>query len=130
MSYPSVVAVLAEKRINLDTANDVELEAALKEAFGRDLGVGMSYLRRVADTVKQTGQRFLEAKDPNSAVGKQLIRLLGTDIARGIVERNLNVAFGLYNCCGVVAAPTREKLSMTLREQVMLQNGVLASADC
>ncbi len=130
MSYPSVVAVLTERRVNLDTANDAELENVLKEAFVRDLSIGMSYLKRVANTVKRTGRRFLEAEDPNSAVGKQLIRLLGTDIARGIVERDLGVAFGLYNCCGVVVAPTHEEMHMTMREQVMLQNGVLASADC
>jgi hypothetical protein len=130
MSYPSVAAVLTERRIDLDTADDAELENVLKEAFGRDLSVGVSYLKQVADTVKRTGKRVLEAEDPNSAVGKQLIRLLGSDIARGILKRDLGVAFGFYNCCGIVAAPTQEELRMTMREQIMLQNGMLASADC
>jgi len=130
MSYPSITAVLDERRINLDTATQTELEGVLLEAFRRNLPNGMSYLKTVAARVKQNGHRLLEPKDPNSPLGKQLIRLLGTDVARGIVEREFNIAFGLYNCCGVVAAPTREILAMNMREQILLQNGVLASADC
>ena len=130
MSYPSVVAVLNERGVTLETATDAEIRNVLLEAFGRDLGLGMSYLKRAAQKVKSTGERYLEAEDPNSPVGKQLIRLLGADIARSVVEEHFGVAFGLYNCCGVTAAPTRDGLQMTVREQVLLQNGVLASADC
>jgi len=130
MSYPSVVTVLEEKDVNLETATDAQIRDVLLEAFQRDLGIGMSYLKKAAKHVKRTGQRFLEAEDPNSPVGKQLTRLLGADVARGIVEQHFGVAFGLYNCCGVTAATTREGLRMSMREQVMLQNGMLASADC
>ena len=130
MSYPSIAAVLKERHVDLDTANNGELEGVLREAFRRNLPNGMSYLETLAAQIKQTGQRLLQPEDPNSLVGKQLIRLLGTDVARGIVERELGVAFGLYNCCGVVAAPTKEALAMNMREQIFLQNGVLASADC
>jgi hypothetical protein len=130
MSYPSVVAVLENRGINLETATDAQIRSVLLEAFRADLGMGMSYLAGVAEKVRKTGQRFLKAEDPNSPVGKQLIRLLGADIARGVVEPHFDVAFGLYNCCGVTAATTREDLRMNMREQIMLQNGVLASADC
>ena len=132
MSYPSITAVLEERHVDLDTATNTELEGALLEAFRRDLPDGMSYLTTMAARVKQTGQRLLQPEDPNSPLGKQLIRLLGTDVARGIVERELDIGFavGLYNCCGVVMAPTREALAMNMREQILLQNGVLASADC
>jgi len=130
MSYPSIAAVLEERHVDLDTAPHAELEGVLLEAFRRNLPNGMSYLKTAAAWVKETGQRLLGPEDPNSPLGKQLIRLLGTDIARGIVEREFGVAFGLYNCCGVVAAPTHEALAMSMREQILLQNGVLASADC
>ncbi len=130
MSYPSITAVLEEQHIDLDAATHAELEGVLLEAFRRNLPDGMSYLETIGTQVKQTGRRLLEPKDPNSPLGKQLIRLLGTDVARGIVERELGVVFGLYNCCGVVAAPTRETLAMSMREQILLQNGMLASADC
>jgi hypothetical protein len=130
MSYPSVVSVLKEQDVSLETATDAEISNVLLSAFHKDLGLGMSYLKSTAEKVKHTGQRFLSAEDPNSPVGKQLTRLLGADIARGIVERHFGVAFGLYNCCGVTAATTREGLHMTMREQVMMQNGALAEADC
>lgn len=130
MSYPSVVAVLEEQGVSLETATDAEIKNILLEAFHRDLGLGMSYLKSATEKVRKTGERFLEAEDPNSPVGKQLTRLLGADVARGIVEQHFGVAFGLYNCCGVTVATTREGLCMTMREQVMLQNGMLASADC
>jgi hypothetical protein len=130
MSYPSVVAVLEEQGITLKTATDAQIKNVLLEAFHRDLGIGMSYLKSVAERIKSTDVRFLAAEDPNSTLGKQLMRLLGADIARSIVEEHFGVAFGLYNCCGVAAAATREDLQMSMREQVMLQNGMLASADC
>ena len=136
MSYPSITSVLEERRVDLNTATQAQLEGALLEAFRRDLPDGMSYLKMMAAKVKQTGQRLLQPEDPNSPLGKQLIRLLGTDVARGIVGREFDSEFGiefgigLYNCCGVVMAPTREALAMNMREQIMLQNGVLASADC
>lgn len=130
MSYPSITAVLEERHVDLESANNVQLEAVLLEAFRRNLPEGMSYLRQVATRVKRSGARLLQPEDPNSTVGKQLIRLLGTDVARDIVQREFGIAFGLYNCCGVVAAPTKEALAMSMREQIMLQNGVLASADC
>ena len=130
MSYPSITAVLEERHVDLDTATHAELEGVLLEAFQRNLPDGMSYLKTVAARVKQTGQRLLQPEDPNSPLGKQLIRLLGTDVARGIVESEFDIAFGLYNCCGVVAASTRNALAMNMREQILLQNGALASADC
>jgi hypothetical protein len=130
MSYPSVVAILRERGISLETATDAEIRDVLLEAFHQDLGTGMSYLKNTAEKVKKTGERSLEAEDPNSLVGKQLARILGADIARRIVENHFGVAFGFYNCCGVTAATTREELRMTMREQIMLQNGMLASADC
>lgn len=75
-------------------------------------------------------KRILRIENPNSTLGKQIIRLLGTDIARDICQRKLGAQFGLYNCCGVVAAYRHNNLALSLREQIELQNGVLASADC
>src|SRR5579871_2510570 len=113
MSYPSVVSILEEQGIAVETATNEQIKNVLLEAFHRDLGSGMAYLNHAAASVKKTGRRFLRAEDPNSPVGKQLTRLLGADIARGIVEEHFAVAFGLYNCCGVTAASTREGLRMT-----------------
>jgi hypothetical protein len=103
----------------------------LWEAFQRDLFEGITYLNGFVQELSSSQEkRLLRIEDPNSVLGKQLNRLLGPDIARSICEQKLAVAFGLYNCCAPVIAYRREDLALSLREQIELQNGVLASADC
>lgn len=124
MSYPSIKLAVTE---GLSTEEQKEL---LWAAFQKDLPLGIQFLREQAENVRATGERILTINDPNSPLGKQIIRLLGTDIARGICEEKLGVAFGLFNCCAPVTAPTKKDLNMTYLEQIQLQNGVMASADC
>ncbi|MDB4940332.1 MAG: hypothetical protein JWO40_757 [Candidatus Doudnabacteria bacterium] len=130
MSYQSIVSVLDERGVDLDTASEGQMRSALFEAFQRDLPLGVAYLGELAARTKASAAKILDPQDPNTALGKQITRLLGTDIARSICEAEFGVAFGLYNCCGSVAAPTRELLAMSPLEQIQLQNGALASADC
>ncbi len=130
MSYPSIVSVLANQGIVPEVASDLELGNALFGAFEQDLALGTTHLRELADRVTNGEERILDIQDPNSPLGKQLIRLVGTDVAREICEGKFGVAFGMYNCCSIVVAPTRARLNMSRREQVMLQNGKLAHADC
>ncbi len=130
MSYPSVKKVLEASGINTETATAAELRTVLWETFKRDLAEGVNHLTGLAQRVKEGGERLLDIQDPNSQLGKQLIRLVGTDIARGICQQQLGVAFGIYNCCSIVAASEQSGLNMTMQEQIKLQNGVLASADC
>lgn len=131
MSYPSIVGILEQMQVtNLLQATPKQQEEALWRAFQEDLPLGVEYLRKMAQEVLSGAKRLLKVEDPNSALGKQLIRLLGTDVARPICERRLRVCFGFYNCCSVVAAETREDLNISLVEQIQLQNGTLASADC
>lgn len=131
MSYPSIVDIIEERKIDLAHANDETLTNALWEAFRRDLPDGTRYLNNIVQDLTHTKERrILRTENPNSTLGKQLIRLLGTDIARGICQRKLGAQFGMYNCCGVVAGYCGEDLRLSLREQIELQNGVLASADC
>src|SRR5258708_5623297 len=124
MSYPSI------KHINPATLTGDQQEEALWRAFQTDLPLGMAVVTADAQEVKLTGKRKLTPEDPNSPLGKQLIRLLGTDIARGILEKRLGVAFALYNCCGRVVAVDKTALQLSMAEQIMLQNGTLATADC
>jgi len=124
MSYPSI------KNVDPAKLTEAEREGALLVAFQTDLPLGMAAIESDVREVKRTGARKLVLEDPNSPLGKQIIRLLGTDVARGILERHHGVAFGLFNCCGRVIALNRESLAMTTTEQIKLQNGTLASADC
>ncbi len=133
MSYPSIAEIAERKRINLETASEEECGAALLEAFERDLPLGMNYLQEIAHKVKRTNDCVLQSEDPLSPTGQEVIRLLGTDIARDLVEERFDVLFGLYNCCGVKGAPKskgRKGLNMSRREQIQMQNGEKARANC
>lgn len=130
MSYPSIKQVLAESEVSFENSSQEELNEMLYSAFQEDLPMGVSYLHEMAEEVKSGKSRMLKIEDPNSKLGKQLIRLVGTNIAKGIMQKKTGVAFGLYNCCVVVAAQTEELLAMSPLEQIQLQNGDLASADC
>jgi hypothetical protein len=124
MSYPSI------KNVDPDMLTEREREDALLAAFSIDLPLGMAAIEHDAQEVRQNGVRKLVIENPNSPLGKQIVRLLGTDVARGVLERHMGVAFGLYNCCARVIAIDHESLAMTTMEQIKLQNGALASADC
>lgn len=130
MSYPSVKQVLEVSGITAETADPEQLRIALWQTFTVDLPQAVNHLIGLAKKVKESGKRVLDIQDPNSTLGKQLIRLLSADIARKICEEELGIALGLYNCCGIVAATEQSELNMTVLEQINLQNGVLASADC
>ncbi len=130
MSYPSITQISEQKKVNLEGASTKEVEEMLWDAFHVDLNEGMNYLAHFSKEVKDSQDRIMKIEDPNSSLGKQIIRLLGTDIARNLLEKRLGIAFGLYNCCAAVGAPTKEELHMSAHEQVQLQNGVLATADC
>lgn len=133
MSYPSIVAVARERGLDLTTASEAECGKALLEAFERDLPLGMACLRSLAETVNRTDEVLLRTEDPSSPLGKQLIRLVGTDVARELVEERFGVALGFYNCCSVKVGPKkkgRNGLKLSRREQIKLQNGDIARADC
>lgn len=130
MSYPSINEIMKRRGINPETASETDLKGALWEAFETNLPLGVAYLRNVAAKVKEGGKRILQPEDPNSPLGKQLIRLVGTDVARNICQAELGVSLALYNCCGVVGAPSEMDLAMTVQEQIALQDGTLATADC
>ncbi|MBM3231898.1 hypothetical protein FJZ21_00770 [Candidatus Pacearchaeota archaeon] len=130
MSYPSIKQVITNAEVDIESSSEKELNEVLFSAFQKDLPEGVSYILKIAKEVKSGNNRVLKIEDPNSKLGKQLIRLVGTDIAKGIMEEKTGVALGMYNCCGLVAAPSKKLLLMNAIEQIKLQNGVFASADC
>jgi hypothetical protein len=131
MSFPTVQSHLEGQGVtDVSDATDEQLHAALIRAFDEDLPAGMAYLREQAQECLALGDRVLRIEDPNSPLGKQIARLCGSDIGRKHVEQEFGVAIGFYNCCSPVMAPTRAQLQITEQEQIMLQNGQLAHADC
>lgn len=116
MSYPSIKEI-APDFLNLDTG---EQRKALWEAFHRDLQLGLLRLKEIVVMKTQD----IQWHDPNSQVGKEIIRLLGCDISRSVCEENLGVRFALYNCCGVACSQCKPVLSLSAQYLAQL------SADC
>jgi uncharacterized membrane protein len=130
MSYPSIKEVVKERGIDTNTASEAELSEALWQALNTDLKDGINYLELVAHEVKQKDRKVRKIEDPKSPLGQQILRLLGTDIARQLVSDKFDVRFALYNCCGVIAAPTEAALDLSVREQIQLQDKSLVALDC
>jgi hypothetical protein len=122
MSYPSVNKHLEAQGITPAAATDVQMASAFLAAFREDLPLGMTRVDELVSKTKSTGQRAMVTLNPNSDEGKQFSRLLGADIARQVLEQHHGVSFGFYNCCKGVAAPTKDALRMTLREQIEAQH--------
>lgn len=130
MSYPSVAKIVKDRGLDLSTASDTELREAIWQALNTDLKDGIDYLAGLSDEVKRTGKKVVRPENPESPLGKKIIRLLGTDIARQILSQKLGIQFAFYNCCCAVGAPTAEELKLSAREQIELQDETVATMHC
>ncbi|HEY1096764.1 MAG TPA: hypothetical protein VGF14_05940 [Alphaproteobacteria bacterium] len=122
MSYPSINTHLEAQGATLDTATEIQMEKAFLGAFYEDLSLGMAKVEELVDKMKNKNDRVMLSLPPNSAEGKQFARLLGPDVPRQVLENHFGVAFGFYNCCSGLVAPTREQLKITMREQIESQH--------
>lgn len=134
MSYPSITKILQREGIDdLGIINEARAEELLLEALETDLPEGVAYLHNMAhEALNSKTGRVMRSEKPDSKIGKQLIRLLGTPVAKRIVEAKImhGCVSALYNCCNPVVAVDKEKLKISAIEQIKLQNGELSSADC
>jgi hypothetical protein len=64
--------------------------------------------------------------DPDSKMGRQLSRIMGTDVTRPLMVESLGVELGFANCCGIIASERREDVRFTAEDQVRWQ----LSIDC
>ncbi len=130
MSLPSIPKVIEELGYNSATLNAEQAEQVLVEALRADMPLAVAFLHEKAHEAKEHG--FAEwTQDPNSEIGKQLIRLHASDSLRPIVTEHFchGQQLTFINCCGgVVGTPPRPKDIHVL--QVHNQDGTLASADC
>lgn len=124
MKVTTLHHILREKEINLEAASLNILQATLWRTFRKDFTLGVTYLEKLALEVKLSGQRIIRYEQPNSQLGRELAQLLGTDIAREICETRFDIAFGLYDECVPVAAPSRAELKMSPLEQIKIKSGV------
>lgn len=127
MSFPSVAAVAAELKLNLGALSDEDAERVLVGAFRRDCPEGVAFLHKQAHA---EGQFW--SLDPNSPLGKQVIRLCASDATRPLVEKYVchGKPITFYNCCNGVVGPKPKTVGDVLRMQIECQAGPLAYADC
>ena len=122
MSYPSINKHLADQNAVLETATDAQMNKAFVAAFYEDLSLGMAKVEELVAKMQDKDDKVMLSLEPNSVEGKQFARLLGPDIPRQVLQDHFGIKFGFYNCCSGVAAPTTEKLNLTLREQIASQH--------
>lgn len=123
MSFPSVARHIAEGKTGIDA-----LLAAVKE----DCPDAIDFLHRKAHEAAESGEPVLWSEDPNSTLGKQLIRIHASDAVRPLVQAHVchgqNLTF--VNCCGGIVGGTKPLPDAIVQLQIDCQAGPIAYADC
>lgn len=123
MSFPSVKRHVAGGKMGI-----VALLAAVRE----DCPEAVDYLHRKAHEAKEIGRPVQWTEDPNSKLGKQLIRIHASDAVRPLVQEHvchgLNLTF--VNCCGGIVGGDKKNQLELVDFQIACQAGPVAYADC
>jgi hypothetical protein len=102
-------------------------------AFSTNLPLGMKAIDHVVSLRRSGTSQGPVNYDPNSDVGKQIIRLMGADVPRKLLEAYHGVRFLFLNCCApavYLEGETFPSFEEQLQMQFDNQTGVTASADC
>lgn len=129
MSLPSIPAVVKELGINLTVINLDEQEKLLVEAMRRDLPEAIELLHKKTHEADANGGSADWLEDPNSHIGKQLIRLHASDALRPLASKHFchGKELTFINCCKGVVGKRPDNLLLL---QVQCQVGPIAYADC
>ncbi len=123
MSFPSV-----EKHLEAGKNNQDALLAAVTE----DCPLAIEYLRQRAREANELGEPIQWVENPNSDLGKQLIRIHASDAVRPLVQNNicggLNLTF--VNCCGGIVGGEKKNQLELISLQIDFQAGPTAYAGC
>ncbi|MSR73679.1 MAG: hypothetical protein EXS60_01300 [Candidatus Pacebacteria bacterium] len=134
MSLPSIAVVAEELGVNLATATEDENERVLCGAMKRDLGDAVAFLHQKAHDAKEAGIASWH-DNPNSTLGKQLIRLHASTAMRHLAQKHFchGAELIFINCCdGKVVVDGKKKPNMAelVLLQIRAQDGRDASPDC
>ena len=122
MSYPSVKQILENQNISLENADEVDLKEVLWQGLQIDLPLGINWLTQNFSSLKDGEELVMPGIDPNSELGKQLIRIVGCDLPRSVAEEKLNIGLAMYNCCKVVGKGGKgNKPSLSFKIQLQQQ---------
>lgn len=119
MSFPSLVPLSAAHGIDVSTATEEALHPLFLEAFDKDLPLGWQELLRLVRTLPHSGQ-VAQMYDHRTPLGRQVLRLAGTSVARAVCAGALEVQIGFYTPCTVVLAREQAALTLSVDEQLRL----------
>ena len=129
MSLPSIAVVASEIDADLNNLSEEQQERILVEAMKRDLPDAIKLLHQKAHEADKNNGRANWVENPNSPVGKQLIRLHASDALRPLASKHFchGKLLTFLNCCGgYVGEPPKNLLLL----QIHHQTGVIAKDDC
>lgn len=151
MSFPSAIQQLEENGVTPETASTKQAEEALLHAMQNDTSMGFTALTALVDAMWERvedpvafvrdrlpasvreqvlrfewrGQTGLKVDfDPNSKLGGQIARLMGTDVARGLLERKLEVHSSFANCCAPIVSISPEDAKFSPADQIRWQHSI------
>ncbi|MBP9711365.1 MAG: hypothetical protein KBD50_03870 [Candidatus Pacebacteria bacterium] len=133
MSFPSVAAVAAERDYDLNALTQDQAAEVLTEAVRRDCPEAVAYLHHLSHLAQRSeGEGVPWNEDPNSVLGKQLIRIHASDAVRPLVEKHFchGERLTFVNCCGGKVGGQKPKDEDLLILQIHSQAGPIAYADC
>lgn len=133
MSLPSIPQIAREMGISLAVASPEDQEKVLVAAMHRDLPLAVEFLHQQAHNADQHGGSADWLQDPNSPIGKQLIRVHASDALRPLASKHFCHGRELVfvNCCGGrVKGGGKLTLAEIMDLQIKMQDGTIARADC
>lgn len=133
MSFPSVATIIKERGYNLQALAKGDAEDVLLEAVKRDCPEAINYLHGLAhDAQKSDTGEVSWLQDPNSKLGKQLIRIHASDAVRPLVEKHVchGKQLSFVNCCGGRVGGEKLTEGELIIYQIQSQAGPIAYADC
>lgn len=123
MSFPSIARHLAQGKVGAE---------ALLAAVREDCPEAIAFLHRKAHEVKDSGKPVPWSEDPNSKLGKQLIRIHASDAVRPLIQDKVchGEELAFVNCCSGVVGGKKKTIEELLQLQIECQAGPTAYADC
>lgn len=126
MSFPSALKNLKAMGKTPETATEEEAREALFRAFETDVADGFAALARMAEEARASGG-LVETNFPaGEKATREVIRLVGTDQARGILAERFGVHIGFANCHRVLMSVRAEDVRFSAARQIAWQ----ATIDC
>jgi hypothetical protein len=132
MSLPSIPAVAAEFGIDMALMRDADIERVLVESMRRDLPLAVAHLHRMAHLAIDTNAIQYGNEDPSSPLGKQLTRIFAGTVLRELAKKHFchNQELAFLNCCGPIVGPEKPDIIKLMMQQIQMQDGTIAFADC